>query len=443
MKARKEAMLANRNLGAGNDYDQPKQHPHVADLVWALAKSEAAKLELAKQRALEEAAATGGKSTPTVAGPSIVHTLEAKVDARPRPAKTRIEVVDKDEEEDRVELGFSLHINQLKSQTQGYDNKDGDSGVLFQSANFASSFNTDVGYSSETSRAPSYPSSVVFKRRTYTSKSISQNYSSLTESIGSQPVDMEGDVLTVQRSSPSPLMDPDDLLTAAAKMRRNRHNHLQQPFNGDPRRLSYKRACDPDKRISLAFDSMLSGDSDLSYGSQVLAPPPQAPPDANHLGLVPREEGQHPRRPSSSGSSAKGHQYVSEGTETDDRWLKRRQSYQKSCGGARINHLTATPQRQSGLRQNISLQCILSAVRFVRSILNHVIQSPWMDFFITVSIILNTAFLAAEHHGMSPDVKHVLDVGNKVRIPGTIGPDIKDLSPYKELGLFGLKLPSV
>ena len=132
-------MLANRNLGAGNDYDQPKQHPHVADLVWALAKSEAAKLELAKQRALEEAAATGGKSTPTVAGPSVVHTLEAKVDARPRPAKTRIEVVDKDEEEDRVELGFSLHINQLKSQTQGYDNKDGDSGVLFQSA---SSFNT-------------------------------------------------------------------------------------------------------------------------------------------------------------------------------------------------------------------------------------------------------------------------------------------------------------
>ena len=28
----------------------------------------------------------------------------------------------------------------------------------------------------------------------------------------------------------------------------------------DARRLSYKRACDPDKRVSLAFDSMLSED---------------------------------------------------------------------------------------------------------------------------------------------------------------------------------------
>ncbi|XP_059350945.1 sodium channel protein 60E-like [Daphnia carinata] len=53
-------------------------------------------------------------------------------------------------------------------------------------------------------------------------------------------------------------------------------------------------------------------------------------------------------------------------------------------------------------------------LRLLRSMLQHVIQSPWMDFFITISIVLNTAFLAAEHHGMSPDVKHVLDVGNKV-----------------------------
>ncbi|EFX89321.1 putative voltage-gated sodium channel protein, partial [Daphnia pulex] len=49
-----------------------------------------------------------------------------------------------------------------------------------------------------------------------------------------------------------------------------------------------------------------------------------------------------------------------------------------------------------------------------KEILKRIIASPWIDFVITISIVLNTAFLAAEHHGMSPDVKHVLDVGNKV-----------------------------
>ena len=33
---------------------------------------------------------------------------------------------------------------------------------------------------------------------------------------------------------------------------------------------------------------------------------------------------------------------------------------------------------------------------------------------VTVCIILNTAFLAVEHHGMSDDLKHVLEIGNKV-----------------------------
>ena len=33
---------------------------------------------------------------------------------------------------------------------------------------------------------------------------------------------------------------------------------------------------------------------------------------------------------------------------------------------------------------------------------------------VTICIILNTAFLAAEHHGMSPELKHVLEIGNKV-----------------------------
>ena len=33
---------------------------------------------------------------------------------------------------------------------------------------------------------------------------------------------------------------------------------------------------------------------------------------------------------------------------------------------------------------------------------------------VTICIILNTAFLAVEHHGMSDDLKHVLEIGNKV-----------------------------
>jgi hypothetical protein len=33
---------------------------------------------------------------------------------------------------------------------------------------------------------------------------------------------------------------------------------------------------------------------------------------------------------------------------------------------------------------------------------------------VTVCIILNTGFLAVEHHGMSEELKHVLELGNKV-----------------------------
>lgn len=38
------------------------------------------------------------------------------------------------------------------------------------------------------------------------------------------------------------------------------------------------------------------------------------------------------------------------------------------------------------------------------------------DTTVTLCIILNTAFLAAEHHGMSEDLKYVLDLGNKVTL---------------------------
>ena len=52
--------------------------------------------------------------------------------------------------------------------------------------------------------------------------------------------------------------------------------------------------------------------------------------------------------------------------------------------------------------------------RLFQSKLQDLVSNPWLDFIITISIILNTGFLATEHHGMSPDVKQVLDVGNKV-----------------------------
>jgi len=100
--------------------------------------------------------------------------------------------------------------------------KDCDSGV-HTVVNLANSFNTDVGYSSETSRAASHPSSVAFKRRSFTNKSASQNYSSPTESLGSQTG--HGDAIGCSQSpSPSP-MDAFGRPVRAA----------------DPRRLSYKR----------------------------------------------------------------------------------------------------------------------------------------------------------------------------------------------------------
>ena len=51
-----------------------------------------------------------------------------------------------------------------------------------------------------------------------------------------------------------------------------------------------------------------------------------------------------------------------------------------------------------------------------QDILYSVINDPLFDFVVTLCIILNTVFLAIEHHGMSEDLKHVLDTGNKVNI---------------------------
>jgi hypothetical protein len=53
-----------------------------------------------------------------------------------------------------------------------------------------------------------------------------------------------------------------------------------------------------------------------------------------------------------------------------------------------------------------------------QDILFSVINDPLFDFVVTLCIILNTVFLAIEHHGMSEDLKHVLDTGNKVSTSG-------------------------
>ncbi|CAM1295429.1 Uncharacterised protein r2_g457 [Pycnogonum litorale] len=42
------------------------------------------------------------------------------------------------------------------------------------------------------------------------------------------------------------------------------------------------------------------------------------------------------------------------------------------------------------------------------------VNNPMFDYFITVCIVINTVFLAVEHHDMSPATAHTLDVGNKV-----------------------------
>lgn len=474
-KARMDArMLANRNHLSGisgmmdeDDQSPPRQHPHVADLVWALAKSEAAKLEAAKREvSCHKLDAASGDGPPLVISvhqtattppppPPLMEVAKVKTTPNERRRRPAVVTTVAKEEEEEEPMSFNLDMTQFncpppqqqqQQQNCVYDAANvnpikhcdidplADGCVLFQSTHFASSFNTDVGYSSETSRAPSYPSSVVFKRRTYTTnKSISQNYSSLTESIGSQPAcdlaTLEGGLM--ERSGRSPATTD-----KAASL----------PSNGsDPRRLSYKRACDPDKRFSLGFDSMtrLSAcDSahDLSVnsagvligGSQQQVLTAAKVDDSKRKGKEERrlQKSRQPSNdPSCSSSTSSGrhhhHQHGTEATETDDRWLKRRQSYQKSSKGNhnhRMNHLghqEAPPiGEQNGARPDepaiFSLECYLTWLRTLRSILQRVIQSPWIDFVITISIVLNTAFLAAEHHGMSPDVKHVLDVGNKV-----------------------------
>ena len=62
-------------------------------------------------------------------------------------------------------------------------------------------------------------------------------------------------------------------------------------------------------------------------------------------------------------------------------------------------------------------KCCLNYSLWLRfqNLLFVVVHDMLFDATVTLCIVLNTAFLAAEHHGMSEDLKHVLDMGNKVR----------------------------
>ena len=76
-------------------------------------------------------------------------------------------------------------------------------------------------------------------------------------------------------------------------------------------------------------------------------------------------------------------------------------------------HSEASSDRNCGGCQSCCLdyQCWLKT----QDILYTIINDTLFDVIVTLCIILNTVFLAIEHHGMSEDLKYVLDLGNKVK----------------------------
>lgn len=73
------------------------------------------------------------------------------------------------------------------------------------------------------------------------------------------------------------------------------------------------------------------------------------------------------------------------------------------------------------MSENICFNCVCfcaflfrfdSLLRFEYQIVN----DPLFELGITLCIVLNTLFLAVEHHGMSEGIRRALDIGNKVKI---------------------------
>lgn len=52
----------------------------------------------------------------------------------------------------------------------------------------------------------------------------------------------------------------------------------------------------------------------------------------------------------------------------------------------------------------------------IQNFVYNIVKDPLFELFITICIVLNTTFLALEHHGMSETVRSVLDIGNKVNL---------------------------
>uniref|UniRef100_A0A8D0LBD0 Sodium channel protein n=1 Tax=Sphenodon punctatus TaxID=8508 RepID=A0A8D0LBD0_SPHPU len=50
----------------------------------------------------------------------------------------------------------------------------------------------------------------------------------------------------------------------------------------------------------------------------------------------------------------------------------------------------------------------------LKEIVNMIVMDPFVDLAITICIVLNTMFMAMEHHPMTPQFEHVLSVGNLV-----------------------------
>ncbi|KAG5676938.1 hypothetical protein PVAND_006734 [Polypedilum vanderplanki] len=73
-----------------------------------------------------------------------------------------------------------------------------------------------------------------------------------------------------------------------------------------------------------------------------------------------------------------------------------------------------------------------------QNILYQIVKDPLFELFITLCIVLNTTFLALEHHGMSETVRSVLDIGNKVfTLIFTLECILKVLSLSKEFFMCG------
>lgn len=60
----------------------------------------------------------------------------------------------------------------------------------------------------------------------------------------------------------------------------------------------------------------------------------------------------------------------------------------------------------------------------LKEIVNLIVMDPFVDLAITICIVLNTLFMAMEHHPMTPEFEHVLSVGNLVRKSAQHSPQI-------------------